>query len=214
MTRVTPSLQGEVEQAGFSWGTPVFIRLFKIESQLEVWLQDGATYRLFRTYPICTWSGDLGPKLQEGDGQSPEGFYSVPARMMNPTSTYHLSFNLGYPNKYDRSHGRTGSFLMVHGECVSIGCYAMATTWDPYKEDRNQPIEEIWTLMSAAFNAGQKDVPVHIFPFRMTDQNFSRAAAYTEWLDFWKNLRTGHDMFEQSHVPPKVSTANGLYVFE
>ena len=175
---------------GLSFGDPIFIRIFKHEHQLEVWMRNQRRYALFRQYPICTWSGALGPKLRQGDGQSPEGFYSVGRGQLNPQSSYHLSFNLGYPNAYDRAHGRTGNYLMVHGHCVSIGCYAMG--------DAN--IEQIYTLLDAALRGGQRRVDVHVFPFRFdkpprTDWRAQR------WGDFWGNLKQGHDAFERTKRP-------------
>jgi murein L,D-transpeptidase YafK len=142
----TPLLSTALEEQGLTLGAPIFIRIFKQESELELFVErEDGTYQLFRSYPICNWSGELGPKLQEGDRQSPEGFYFVPPGHMHPESRFHLSFNLGFPNVYDQTHRRSGSFLMVHGGCSSIGCYAMT---DP-------AMEEIWTLAMAAFDAGQ-----------------------------------------------------------
>ena len=126
-------------------GAPVFIRIFKREFELEVWLRKGDRFHLFATYPVCRWSGRLGPKLDEGDGQSPEGFYTVDRGALNPASRWHRSFNLGFPNVLDRAHGRTGSLLMVHGGCSSVGCFAMT---DP-------GVDEIWRLVQAAHRAGQ-----------------------------------------------------------
>ncbi len=183
-------------------GAHVFVRIFKRESELELWLHGADGYRLIKNYPICAWSGRLGPKLKEGDGQAPEGFYRVVRSALNPASRFHLSFNLGYPNAYDRAHGRTGSWLMVHGNCVSIGCYAMT---DP-------GIEEIYTLMEAALENGQRAVPVHIFPFRMTDANMARASR-SRWIGFWRNLKAGHDLFERTKRPPQVRVRNRSYTF-
>jgi len=201
--RVEQPLRLRVEATGFDWGAPVFIRIFKQSDELEVWLQksDGI-FDLFKTYPICRWSGDLGPKLKQGDQQSPEGFYFVTPTAMNPQSSYHLSFNLGYPNTYDRAHGRTGDYLMVHGRCVSIGCYAMT--------DRS--IEELYLLANAAFENGQSFFRVHSFPFRMTDEAM---AAYenNRWINFWRNLKTGYDVFEHKRIPPDVSVKDAKYVF-
>lgn len=199
--RVKPALERELAQAGLRWGAPVFIRIYKDESELELWLDDGQRFRLFRTYPICTWSGALGPKLRQGDGQSPEGFYQVAAGQLNPHSQYHLSFNLGYPNAYDRAHGRTGDFLMVHGSCVSIGCYAMG--------DAN--IEQIYSLLAAALANGQRAAPVHVFPFRF-DGRAESAWQNDPWRGFWSNLREGHDAFERTGRPPRVTVANKRYV--
>jgi len=171
---------------------------------LEVWLKDGDEFKLFKTYPICTYGrSGLGPKLRWGDGRAPEGFYFVAPRQLNPSSSFHLSFNLGYPNLYDRSHRRTGGALMVHGDCVSIGCYAMT---DP-------GIEEIFTLLDAAFRKGQPFFRVHIFPFRMIAENLSRYED-SEWYQFWTNLKEGYDYFEQNgHIPPNVTVRNKRYVF-
>ena len=200
---ITPHLRSTLSERGLSLGDEVFIRIFKAESALEIWIDGADGFTLFRTYPICTFSGEPGPKLAEGDQQAPEGFYFVTPARMNPTSRFHLSFNLGYPNAYDRSHNRTGSALMVHGSCVSIGCYAMT----------DAGIEEIWTLMDAALRAGQPFIRVHAFPFRMTtDQLVARASS--EWADFWNNLAEGYRYFEEHRVPPNVEVRHGRYVFE
>ena len=196
-----PTLQDRLEARGFRFGAPAFIRIFKKEEVLEVWLQkDSGEYALFLDYPICIYSGELGPKTREGDKQSPEGFYAVGREAMNPNSQYHLSFNLGYPNAYDRAHGYSGSMLMVHGKCVSIGCYAMG----------DRQIEEIYTLVGSALQRGQPYVRVHAFPFRMTDANL---ATYSEhrWYDFWRMLKPGYDYFERYHQPPEIDVIGGQY---
>jgi murein L,D-transpeptidase YafK len=181
-------------------GDPVFIRIFKEESILEVWIRPGEAYQHLKDYHICAYSGTLGPKLQEGDRQSPEGFYKVKKYQLNPNSKYHLSFNLGFPNAYDRAHERTGSFLMVHGNCVSDGCYAMT----------DEKIEEIYALVEGALQKKQKYVQVHAFPFRMTD---TAMALYSEskWYDFWTNLKEGYDYFEAEKLPPHVKVEEKLY---
>ena len=199
---VLPDLEVQLAEQGLRLGAPIFIRIFKASSELELWVEDGERFSLFKTYPICSYSGDLGPKLKEGDRQSPEGFYSVSAGQLNPNSSYHLSFNLGFPNRYDRSHGRTGSFLMVHGKCVSIGCYAMT--------DRG--IEEIYLLAEAALKDGQNAFDVHIFPFRMTEEALAEHAG-SPWIGFWENLKEGHDLFEAERVPPTAGVADGRYAF-
>jgi murein L,D-transpeptidase YafK len=192
-------------------GQPVFIRIIKESSELEVWMDrkegDGQARGMqewvhLHTYPICRWSGALGPKMQEGDGQSPEGFYLVSKRSLNPNSNYHLSFNLNFPNTYDKAHGRTGSFLMVHGNCLSVGCYAMT---DP-------GIEDIYSLVDAALKAGQPGVPTHVFPFRMTRENMTRHAG-GGWDGFWSNLKQGWDLFEQTREPPKAYACGKRYAF-
>ena len=183
-------------------GSPVFIRIFKEENELELWIKSEGKFEIYKTFTICNWSGTLGPKLQEGDGQSPEGFYFVGASQLNPNSRYHLSFNIGYPNAYDRSHGRTGSYIMVHGDCVSIGCYAM----------NDVQIEVIYRLAEAALENDQDFFRIHIFPFRMNSENMEEHKK-NKWFDFWLNLKEGYDIFEKGHVPPNVQAQNGRYTF-
>lgn len=181
-------------------GAPVFMRIFKREFELEVWMKRNGRFERFATYPICMWSGGLGPKLKQGDRQAPEGFYSVDSSALNPNSKYHRSFNLGFPNAFDRAHGRSGSLLMVHGDCRSVGCYAMT---DPV-------IDEIWTLITSALNAGQKRFQVQVFPFRMTETNMSLHAGDRD-IGFWRQLQPGHDAFVRDHVPPIMSVCDGRY---
>lgn len=202
---VLPTLNKELSVKSLSLGANIYIRIFKQEDELEVWLKDKNSkhFKLFKTYPICTFSGSLGPKLKEGDHQSPEGFYFVKPNQMNPYSQFHLSFNLGYPNAYDRYHKRTGSALMVHGNCVSIGCYAMT---DPL-------IEEIYALANAALKGGQKYFRVHAFPFRMNSLNMD-LHKHNKWHSFWLNLKDGYDFFEKNKFPPNVTVANGVYQFD
>jgi len=202
--RVLPELKKALEAKGLRVGAAVFIRIFKEEKQLELWVRkDDGTYALFRTYPVAAMSGELGPKVAEGDNQAPEGFYHVPPAAMKPDSTFHLAFNLGYPNAYDRAHGRTGSFLMVHGNEVSIGCFAMT----------DAKIEEIYTLCDLALKNGQPFFRVHAFPFRMTDKRMADARG-NKWEDFWKNLKEGYDFFERAKTPPEVTVFEGRYVFQ
>ena len=200
--RVRPSLEPALRAKGLRWGAPVFIRIFKEEKELELWVDDGKVFKHFKTWPICKYSGKLGPKLKEGDQQAPEGFYFVPRSRMNPRSRFHLSFNLGYPNTYDRAHKRTGSALMVHGNCVSIGCYAMT----------NARIEEIYSLCDAALKGGQRFFRVHSFPFRMTEANMKRHAQ-SKWIEEWYNLKHGYDWFEKSKRPPNVTVSTRRYLF-
>lgn len=200
--RVTPRLKADLAAAGFELGQSIFLRIFKEPGELEVWLMAGDRFRHFRTYPICNYSGDLGPKLEEGDRQSPEGFYSVGPEQLNPNSQYHLSFNLGFPNAFDRSQGRTGSYLMIHGDCLSVGCYAMT----------DAGIEEIYLLAEAALTGGQQSFWVHAFPFRMTEANMA-ARAQSPWVKFWRNMQEGYVLFEATGLPPEVRVADGAYVF-
>jgi murein L,D-transpeptidase YafK len=201
--RVVPSLVRDLQTAGLAYGNPVFIRIFKEERELELWVEKGSAFKLFRTYPVVAMSGKIGPKLREGDRQAPEGFYFVPPSRMNPNSRFHLSFNLGYPNKYDRAMGRTGSALMVHGNEVSIGCFAMT----------DSKVEEIYALTEAALRNGQKFFRVHVFPFRMTERRMNEARSET-WYPFWKNLQDGYDYFEKTGNPPNVLVKDRKYVFE
>lgn len=187
---------------GIEPGAPMFVRIFKEESELEVWKQrdDGRFYHV-KTYPICNWSGELGPKTQQGDKQAPEGFYTVNAHQMNPSSQFYLAFNLGYPNAYDRAHGRTGDFLMVHGKCRSAGCYAMT----------DGLIEEIYALARESFKGGQTVIDVHAFPFRMTPENMDRHKKH-KWHAFWSTLKQGYDHFEAHRLPPQVAVCERRYV--
>lgn len=198
--RVQSALTTQLRELGADWGAPLYLRIFKAEGQLEVWTRGGERWQLLHTYPICYYSGALGPKQRQGDGQSPEGFYAVASGQLNPQSNYHLAFNLGYPNAYDRAHQRTGNYLMVHGNCVSIGCYAMG--------DAN--IEEIYSLVAAALAAGQRNVPVHVFPFRFEP---GWEARYTDspWLDFWQQLEAGYRAFDANGRPPQMQVRDGRY---
>jgi len=183
-------------------GSPVFVRIFKQESEFEIWMKQDGRFIHFATYPICSWSGDLGPKLVEGDKQSPEGFYNITPASLHRSGRWPLSFNLGFPNTLDRSLLRTGSYLLVHGGCSSVGCYAMT----------DAVMQEIYSIVSDAFVAGQKHVPVHVFPFRMTEANLASHTG-SEWYDFWTNLKEGYDAFERTRLPPRISVCNGRYQF-
>jgi len=203
------TLEVELTNTDAELGNPVFIRIVKTrngsleDGYLELFLRNSeGGFKLYKTWPICNYSGALGPKLKEGDGQSPEGFYFVRRGQMNPNSSYHLSFNLGFPNAYDRAYGRTGSYLMVHGNCVSIGCYAMT---DPV-------IEEIYAVMEKAFDNGQSFIRVHVFPFPMTAENMAKYKT-NENYPFWENLKQGWDWFESHKTPPNVNVANKTYMF-
>jgi murein L,D-transpeptidase YafK len=202
-TRVRPELERGFAAIGARVGDAIYLRLFKHERELELWVRRGERYVLFRTYPICTFSGELGPKLRQGDGQAPEGFYSVGASQLNPYSQFHLSFDLGYPNAYDRAHGRSGSQLMVHGSCVSIGCYAMG----------DAQIEQIYTLVAAALHGGQRRVSVHVFPFRFRQPPLPDWRRQ-RWGEFWSDLERGYEAFERTRVPPSVRVQNERYVLQ
>ncbi|WP_236626281.1 L,D-transpeptidase family protein [Actibacterium mucosum] len=198
--RQIPELTRAFAAQGLAFGNPVYLRIFKEEAELELWVQTGETFQLFRTYPICNFSGDLGPKLAEGDRQSPEGFYRVGRSALNPNSRYHLSFNLGFPNSFDRANDRTGSYLMVHGDCLSVGCYAMT---DP-------AIEEIYVALEAALRKGQSLVDVHAFPFRMTAHRLAQAKG-TKWHGFWTQLQPAYNLFEDQRRVPGITVTAGTY---
>lgn len=197
-----PRLEKSLAAKKLKLGDPVFLRIFKEESTLEVWMKPSGSRQLFlfKSWPICAFSGGLGPKTKVGDRQAPEGFYAVGSRGLNPFSSYHLSFDLGYPNQYDRAKGYTGSLIMVHGNCVSDGCYALT---DP-------GIEEIYTLVHAALLGGQPFFRVHSFPFRLTNQNLARHRE-NPWLDFWLTMRPIYDYFDQRRLPPEVVVGDGRY---
>ena len=194
-------LNGRLAAHGLTLGAPVFIRIFKREFELEVWVKRDERFHRFAVYPICRWSGDLGPKLIEGDAQAPEGFYTVDKRALNPASRWHKAFNLGFPNAYDRSHAYTGSFLMVHGGCSSVGCYAMT----------NAVVDELWRLVETALKRGQPRVHVHVFPFRL-EADALAARSKSPWSGFWSELKYGYDAFEATQLPPRVAACDGKYV--
>lgn len=182
---------------------PILIRVFKEEGELEVWKQErNGRYGLLRSYPICRFSGKLGPKIREGDRQAPEGFYAIDGGSLNPWSRNHLAFNIGFPNAYDRQMGRTGSHLMVHGGCKSVGCYAMT----------HKGMEEIYALVREALQSGQDTVPFQAFPFRMTEANMARHVDNPN-MPFWRMLKDGHDIFAATAQPPQVAACGGRYGF-
>lgn len=186
---------GELSQVEATLGDPVFLRIFKESSELELWVQPHGEgeFVLARQWPIARWSGTLGPKLKEGDGQAPEGFYYTNRSSLNPNSSYHLSFNINFPNAYDRSLGRTGSFIMVHGGRSSIGCFAMT---DPV-------IEVIYATVEAALDHGQDSVPIHVFPFRMTQERVAEIADDEPWKAFWmEELLPEYQRFESERCLP------------
>ncbi|MGO4736139.1 hypothetical protein AB4099_06325 [Bosea sp. 2KB_26] len=192
-----------MSEKGMSKDQPILIRSYKKESELEVWKRKGdGRYALLKTFPMCRWSGQLGPKVREGDRMAPEGFYAISPGQMNPNSSYYVSFNMGYPNAYDRSHGRTGAHLMVHGACSSAGCYSMT----------DDQIGEIYALVREAQGAGQKAVQMQAFPFRMTPENLAKHRLDPN-IAFWKNLKEGSDYFDVAKDEPSVGVSGGRYVF-
>ena len=183
--------------------SPIILRVFKEEAELEVWKQDTTGhFQILKTYPICRWSGDLGPKLHEGDRQTPEGFYTITPKLMNPNSNYYLAINIGFPNAFDKANDRDGTFLMIHGDCSSSGCYAMT----------DEQIGEIYALARDLLS-GQPSFQIQAYPFRMTPANLARHRTNPN-MAFWKMLKIGNDHFEATHLQPKVEVCDRRYAFD
>lgn len=192
-----------MQQKGMTKESPILLRIYKEESELEIWKKTTAgRYELLKKFPICKWSGELGPKIKTGDRQAPEGFYFIRPEQMNPHSSYHLAFNLGFPNDFDRAHNRTGAHLMVHGDCSSSGCYAMT----------DEQIADIFALAREAFDGGQLAFQVQAFPFRMTNANLTRHRNNPN-QSFWRMLKEGSDHFEVTRQEPKIDVCNRRYIF-
>ena len=200
---LSSAVQSGLRGMGSSPGEAMVIRIFKQEQTLEVWKRTSTgQFKMFKSYEICAFSGDLGPKIKEGDRQSPEGFYTITPGLMNPKSNYYLAFNTGFPNKFDRVHGRTGSDLMVHGDCSSRGCYAMT----------DNGIAEIYALARETFKGGNPSFQLQIFPFRMTAANLAKQST-SQHLAFWKDIKEGYDLFEIDQQPPAWDVCERQYIF-
>lgn len=201
--QLPPALVQSMRAKDMATNSPIMVRIFKEEGQLEVWKRKGnGRFDVAATYEICKWSGKLGPKFTEGDRQAPEGFYTVRPHQMNPQSQYHLAFNIGFPNQFDHANARSGSHLMVHGACSSAGCYSMT----------DDQMEQIYAFARDAFRGGQTEFQIQAFPFRMTAANMARYRNDPNY-EFWKMLKEGHDHFEITRVPPKVDVCGRRYVF-
>ncbi len=201
---VSTEVRRQMNKLGMKSSSPIMLRIFKESSELEVWKQTrSGKFALLETFEICKWSGDLGPKFKEGDRQAPEGFYEITPALMNPNSNYHLAFNIGFPNRYDRAHGRTGSHLMVHGACSSRGCYAMT----------DAQVQDIYALARESFKGGQRSFQVQAFPFRMTAENMAKHHD-SPHIEYWRMLKTGYDHFEVTKRPPVVDVCEKKYVFD
>jgi murein L,D-transpeptidase YafK len=201
--QVSPQTLALMSSKGMTRNDAVLIRSYKQESELEVWKKTSSgEYALLKTFPMCRWSGQLGPKAKEGDRQAPEGFYTITPAQMNPNSSFHLSFNIGYPNAFDRAYGRSGSHLMVHGACSSRGCYSMT----------DEQIQEIYALVRDAHSGGQSAVQMQALPFRMTAENIAKHRANPH-IGFWKNLKEGSDHFDVTKKEPKTAVCGRKYVF-
>jgi murein L,D-transpeptidase YafK len=204
MKELSPQMLAALEQKGMPKDSPILVRIFKEESELEVWKQDTTGhFRLLKVYPICRWSGDLGPKVKEGDRQAPEGYYTITPALMNPNSNYYLAINTGFPNAYDKANDRHGAFLMIHGDCSSRGCYAMT----------DEQIGEIYSLARESFLGGQPSFQIQAYPFRMTPANLARHRTNPN-MAFWKMIKEGNDHFEVTHLEPKVEVCDRHYVFD
>jgi murein L,D-transpeptidase YafK len=196
-------MRQKLAKMNLSMSSPIMMRIFKKEAVMEVWKANSQDrYQLVGTYPICAWSGQLGPKKKEGDRQAPEGFYEVTPARMNPRSGYYLSFDMGYPNKFDRAYGRSGRNLMIHGACSSSGCYSIS----------DAAVLQVYAFARDAFKSGQKSFQIQAFPFRMTAENMAKHRS-SEHYEFWKNLKVGYDHFEITHRPPVVDVCGKKYVF-
>jgi murein L,D-transpeptidase YafK len=194
----------DIDAKNMDKDSPILVRIFKEEAEMEIWKKNRlGEFALLKTYPICRWSGDLGPKVKEGDRQAPEGFYTITPGQMNPNSNYYLAFNTGYPNAFDRAWNRTGSELMVHGDCSSRGCYAMT----------DEQMREIYALARESFFGGQKSFQLEAFPFRMTAMNMAKHRNNPNFA-FWKMIKEGYDHFEATHQEPKVAVCEKRYVFD
>jgi murein L,D-transpeptidase YafK len=204
MKELSPQMLALLEQKNMPKESPVLVRIFKEESELEVWKQDTTGhFQILKVYPICRWSGDLGPKVTQGDRQAPEGFYTITPALMNPNSNYYLAINTGFPNTFDKANDRHGDFLMIHGDCSSRGCYAMT----------DEQIGEIYSLARESFLGGQQSFQIQAYPFRMTPANLARHRTNPN-MAFWKMIKVGNDHFEATHLEPKVDVCDRRYVFD
>jgi len=204
MQPISDQMLADFERKNMTKESAILVRIFKEESELEVWKEDrDGQFALLKTFPICRWSGELGPKVKEGDRQAPEGFYTITPGLMNPNSQYYLAINTGFPNSYDRANGRTGAFLMIHGDCSSRGCYAMT----------DEQIAEIYALARESFFGGQKSFQIQAYPFRMTPANMAKHRN-SPHLAFWRMLKQGYDHFEVTRHEPKIDVCEKRYVFD
>jgi murein L,D-transpeptidase YafK len=200
---IPPETLALMEDVGVSKDAPTLIRAYKKEAELEVWkMKPDGRYAKLKTYPMCRWSGQLGPKTREGDRQVPEGFYAIAPGQLNPNSSYYLSFNVGYPNAYDRAHGATGGTIMVHGACSSAGCFSMT----------DRQIAEIYAIVRTSLTSGQHAVQMQSYPFRMTAENLAKHRLDPH-IAFWRQLKEGADHFEATLQEPSVGVCGRRYVF-
>jgi murein L,D-transpeptidase YafK len=200
---ISSATLAEMEKLDTTPTSPTLIRTYKKEAELEIWkMKSNGEYALLKTYPMCRWSGQLGPKKREGDMQVPEGFYPIAPGQMNPNSHYYLAFNVGYPNAYDRAYGRTGGNVMVHGVCSSAGCFSMT----------DEQVADIYAIARDSFSGGQREIQLQSYPFHMTAENMAKFRLDPN-IDFWKNLKNGSDYFEVTKTEPPVLVCGKRYVF-
>lgn len=201
---IPPETVALMAQVGSDPQSPMLIRSYKKEAELEIWkMRSDGRYAHLKTFPMCRWSGQLGPKTREGDRQVPEGFYAISPGQMNPNSNYYLSFNVGYPNQLDRALGHTGGSIMVHGACSSAGCFSMT----------DKQIAEIYAIARSAFEGGQRNIQMQSYPFRMTPENMAKHRLDAN-ISFWKQLKQGNDHFEVTKQEPRVAFCGYKYVFD
>jgi murein L,D-transpeptidase YafK len=201
---ISSAVLAKMEALDTTPSSPTVIRTYKKEAELEIWkMKSNGEYGLLKTYPMCRWSGQLGPKKREGDMQVPEGFYSIAPGQMNPNSHYYLAFNVGYPNAYDRAYGRTGGNVMVHGVCSSAGCFSMT----------DEQVADIYAIARDSFAGGQREIQLQSYPFHMTAENMAKFRLDPN-IDFWKNLKDGSDHFEVTKNEPSVLVCGKHYVFD
>jgi murein L,D-transpeptidase YafK len=202
------NLQNDLNTAGITSTFKLYIAAYKSEGKLELWIQTEGQkkYKLFRAYDFCAHSGQLGPKIKEGDLQTPEGFYNIIA--FNPKSNFYLSLGINYPNPVDQlrsGKAKPGGDIYIHGNCVTVGCI-------PLTDDK---IKEVYILAVEARNTGQEQIPVHIFPFKMTGENINNyLAGFPQEEELWTNLQSGYNYFEKYRIPPVATLWKGKYSFK
>lgn len=198
-TEKKPIIQERLEEMDLSLNNVnVMIKAYKNEQIVRVYVKKSSEkmWDVYKEFPFCSFSGDLGPKRMEGDFQIPEGYYYV--NHFNPASNFLLSLGVSYPNKADRiksTASRKGGAIYMHGNCVTIGCIPI----------QDEPIKELYILSVLGKNNGQSKVPIHIFPFEYTHTTMSLAVRkYPEHKDFWENIYDIERKFDSTKVPPKV----------
>lgn len=203
------SLKKNLVTEGYNDNYELCINAYKSEEKLEVWLKkpSEAKFRLFKIYDFCEHSGTLGPKVMEGDLQTPEGFYQI--NIFNPESSYHLSLGIDYPNNVDLTRtgpaNKPGGDIYIHGNCVTVGCIPLT----------DEKIKEVYLLAIFAKNGGQNTMPVNIFPFKMDEPNMKNySQKFPQHVAFWQTLKQGYLAFEQNKFLPKINPIKGKYVIK